>query len=481
VDIPLDPSQNVPAIIRASPAGSVFRFKPGVYRLGSIIPRDGQTLVGESGAVLSGSVVLGRWRRNGGTWRARLPARALAPTGPMGPGAELGAFREDLFVDNLLYRRVASPGEIKPGTWFYDAQSHEAVLGIDPSGRTIEIGREGMAIGGDAENVSIQNLTIEKYATAPQIGAVHGHAGRNWTLTNLVVRWNHGAGLNIGQGFVVRGGRVYENGQLGIGGGSAHGATINGVEISGNNYAGYDVYWEAGGVKIAASRDVTMAGNYVHHNNGVGLWGDIDMIGTRYEGNLVVENAQSGIMHEISYHAVIEGNVVLRNGQGGRDHLTPSQILVQNSQNVRVRCNYVEVGIRVGNGITMVYDDRGRGVLGPWDTRDNIVSNNTIVHLDSGGINGFTTAFNKVVALQWPNRWENNEYVVPTISGMHWELGEGARSWKDVVGHSENGSRMLVQRRGITRDPRSVDPRAWSELPGRVAPATAGGQRRGPC
>jgi hypothetical protein len=394
----------------------------------------------------------------------------------MGPGAELGAYREDLFVDDTLYRRVASIYEAGPGTWFYDAQTHEAVLGIVPSGRKIEISREVLAIGGNAQNLSIRGLTIEKYATAPQEGAVHGHSGKNWRLSNLVVRWNHGSGLNIGEGFLVEGGRVYQNGQLGIGGGAAHGAIIQGVEIFGNNYAGYDVYWEAGGVKIAVSRDVTMIGNYVHHNDGVGLWGDIDMVGTRYVGNLVVENTQSGIMHEISYRAVIEGNVLLRNGQAGRAHLTPSQILIQNAQDVHARCNYVEVGTGVGNGITMVYENRGTGILGPWDTRNNVISHNTIVHLDSGGINGFTTNVNKAVAIRWRNTWENNEYIVRTASGRHWEFGAGARSWADVNERSERGSRLIVQQRTATPDPGTVKGLARAGLDRRTA-LEAGGRR----
>ena len=57
-----------------------------------------------------------------------------------------------------------------------------------------------------------------------------------------------------------------------------------------------------------------MRDNHVHHNEGPGLWTDIDNIHTLYEGNLVEHNANVGIFHEISYDAVIRNNIVRDNG-----------------------------------------------------------------------------------------------------------------------------------------------------------------------
>ena len=70
------------------------------------------------------------------------------------------------------------------------------------------------------------------------------------------------------------------------------------------------MYWEAGGTKFARTRDLVVRRNFVHHNRGPGLWTDIDNVRTLYEANRVEDNGEAGILHEISYAAVIRNNVV---------------------------------------------------------------------------------------------------------------------------------------------------------------------------
>jgi hypothetical protein len=72
--------------------------------------------------------------------------------------------------------------------------------------------------------------------------------------------------------------------------------------------------WEAGGTKFVKTNRLILRNNFVHHNVGPGLWCDIDNVGALYESNRVEDNAREGIVHEISYAAVIRGNTVLRNG-----------------------------------------------------------------------------------------------------------------------------------------------------------------------
>ena len=50
-----------------------------------------------------------------------------------------------------------------------------------------------------------------------------------------------------------------------------------------------------------------------------------------------------GIKHEISYDAIIRNNIVAGNGGSFDEWLWGSQILVQNSSNVEVYGNFVEV------------------------------------------------------------------------------------------------------------------------------------------
>ena len=192
-----------------------------------------------------------------------------------------------------------------------------------------------------AGDVLISNITVEKYASVAQKGAIHATEGTGWTIENCEVRWNSGAGIGIGTGGRVRDCDIHHNGQIGIAG---HGRdiSIESNRIWSNNIYGFDYTWEAGGVKIALSDGVTFRGNHVHDNNGPGLWCDIDCRNVVYDGNLVENNQDIGIFHEISFKAVIRNNVVRHNGRGYRGGFWRAEIGVAASQDVEVNEQHVD-------------------------------------------------------------------------------------------------------------------------------------------
>src|SRR4029453_5801703 len=106
---------------------------------------------------------------------------------------------------------------------------------------------------------------------------------------------------------------IWGQGQLGLSGSSAVDARVEDNEVDGNNAAGYDSEWEAGGSKWAFTRNLLVSGNYVHGNHGPGLWTDGDNFYATYENNQIEGNDGPGIFHEISYDAVIRNNSLRRN------------------------------------------------------------------------------------------------------------------------------------------------------------------------
>src|SRR5262249_3898813 len=142
----------------------------------------------------------------------------------------------------------------------------------------------------------------------------------------------------------------HRNGQMGIGTYDTDGLIVSNNDLSGNNTAGFDWMWEAGGTKFSWSRSLIVRHNYSHHNHGNGLWTDTDNINVLYENNIVSDNEGDGIYHEISYDAVIRNNLVERNREHGimadsspnvqmygntvRDNKQPQQILGRQARSV---------------------------------------------------------------------------------------------------------------------------------------------------
>lgn len=322
--------------------------------------------------------------------------------------------REDLFIDGAVFQKVATLEEVAPGKWYDDGVN--VYISEDPSGRKAELGVMPYAFGGDATGVHIENIVVEKYASAAQRGAIEFLKGSGWRLINVVSQWNHGVGARIGPGTKISGGSYSNNGQLGLGGGFGKDIVIENVEIAHNNYAGFSAGWEAGGTKFVKVDGLVVRNSCVHNNIGPGLWTDIDNINIVFADNLVFNNQGDGIKHEISYGAKIHGNTVAQNGYEQANWLWGSQILIQNSQNVEVYENVVELGTKFGNGISVINQERGEGRHGPWLSMNNKVFNNTIIHLAPRGANGVVADYMR----EWfdkeaNNVFESNTYVVPDL------------------------------------------------------------------
>jgi parallel beta-helix repeat protein len=403
----IPPGTDIQAAVDANPPGTSFLLKAGVHRLQQIKPKDGDSFLGESGAVLSGSRLLTAFTRSGGLWTASGQSQQGRANGTCQVEYPACAFPEDLFVDDKLLLHVTSLAGVTPESWYFDYAAGNIYLGIDPTGHKVETSVSSAAFSGPARGVTIRNLIVEKYANSAQHGAIQGNDGSGWTVEDNEIRWNHGTGLRIGDRMRVLGNFVHHNGQLGMGG-VGNNVLVEQNEIAYNNTAGYRVGWEAGGTKFVKTDGLIVRNNRVHHNWGNGLWTDIDNIHALIEGNLVVGNTYQGIFHEISYDAIIRNNTVEGNGFGHQGWLYGAGILVAASPNVEVYGNTVRDNF---NGITAVQQNRGSGAYGPHEitnlyVHDNVVTMRTGksgMGQDIGDPSYFTTR---------NNRWARNTYYL---------------------------------------------------------------------
>ncbi len=343
-----------------------------------VVPRANDSFIGEPGAILNGAVDISALFVRSGTssgrpWGAagQMEQETLLKGTCDSPAFTGCKYAHDVYFDNRPLARVMSLSELRSGRFFFDYSAHAIFLADDPRGHGVEVAISPGAFQGwqtSGSSVTVRGLAIQKFANQAQAGAVN--CGVGWTVEDNDISLNHGTGLKNCD--VVRHNAIHDNGQLGIGGGKL----IEYNELANNNTARFSGRWEAGGAKFVLTNGLVVRGNYVHDNDGPGLWSDIDNIHTTYEGNYVSHNSLEGIVDEISYDSLIKDNVVVNNGFGTRSGwLDGAGILVASSPNADVVGNLVANN---WNGIGVTQTARGSGLYGPHEVHDVRVHDNRI-------------------------------------------------------------------------------------------------------
>lgn len=421
-----NPGDNVASIVASQPSGTTFVFNPGVYRRVSITARNGDSFVGEPGAILSGARVLQGFDAGDGFWSIGGQTSQLFAHGGcadfLGQGYNGCQHPEQLFLDGEPLWQVTNSSQLTSGRWYFDYGADRIYLADDPTGRLVELSVTEVAFQGRARDVTIDGLTIEKYANRAQRGAIDGDSGQGgWLLINNEVRYNHGTGIRTHTDMVLRDNYVHHNGQMGIAG-LGDRILVTGNEISYNGISGFNPFWEAGGTKFVLTNDLVVRDNFVHHNKGRGLWTDIDNRNSLFEDNLVELNDQSGIAHEISYSATIRNNVVRNNGLAFDVWVWGAQIIVQNSSDTTISGNTVTVAASGGDGIAVVNQNRGSGKFGVYVSRNVTIEGNDVTYLGNVGQSGVADDTNGRPSCRDDanNSFEGNTYRMGSTETRHW-------------------------------------------------------------
>lgn len=431
---------NLEALVNQYPPSTTFSLAPGIHRLQSVVPQNGDTFVGQTGAVLSGAALLTTFTPSGSSWTTHVQVtKAASYPGVCNPAHPACVYPEDLFFNSVPKTRVTTASAVAPGTWYLDYGSGTVYMGDNPASYTVEISLLPNAFSGGAHSVTISNLTIEKYACVAQSGAIDGASGSLWwVIEGNEVRYNHGRGVTSGNGMFISNNHVHHNGQLGIGGGGTN-FTVQNNEVSYNNYSGYSYYWEAGGVKFAGAQNVMIQYNYSHGNSGPGFWNDIDSQFITYNQNQASENVVAGIMTEISFNITISNNYIWNDGYNtdGTGIWWGAGILVSNSSNVSVYSNVVS---NCMDGIGGVFANRGDAPNGqPYLLQNMTVTGNTITQGTgmAAGIVLEGTGVSDSVYSSSNNTFRNNTYNLNNPGGSHFYwLGEpmALGTWATAVG-----------------------------------------------
>ena len=428
--VTLNPGADVQAAVNAAPAGTLFYLNPGTYRMQSVKPKAGDGFVANGTVIFNGSAVLS-FNASGNQYVASAKFDGVAHGVCL--SLPLCDFDQDLFIDNVLQTKATTNENLEAGSWYFDHANNQVYLPTNPAGHTVELGMSTYAFYGSAPHVTINGITVEKYANEAQTAALGGDGpgwanglGFGWLIENCEARFNHGAGAYIGSGSKIYNCYLHHNGEQGI---EAIGTNVQIIqnEISFNNQAGFNTGVEGGGGKVTATNNLLVQSNYFHDNIGMGLWADTDNIYTTYEDNLFVNNETGGLMHEVSYNAVIKDNTFIGNSPNQLAWMESAQILIQNSPNVEVYGNNVTVPATGGNGITIVNQNRGSGAYGSFTIANDYVHNNTITYL---GATGYSGMGDDTSAPQFSGiSFNYNRYILKGGGTKHWFWLHNTADW----------------------------------------------------
>ncbi|MDH3605575.1 MAG: right-handed parallel beta-helix repeat-containing protein [Acidimicrobiia bacterium] len=406
------PGSSIQDAINAASDGSTLYIRSGTHRMQRFSPKSGQTIIGEPGAVLNGSKVLSGWSQDGGQWWVGGQSQQGAQVGVCENASSRCRYPEELFINNARLEHVNSRSAVGPGKWFFDYGADRIYIGDNPSGKTVETSVTEGAVYGNAPNVTITGLIVEKYANPAQHAAIdnrrhNGDGGAdNWVISGNEVRWNHGVGIKVGKNARVENNNIHHNGQLGVGA-VGSGAVFSGNEIAYNGQLSFLLDWERGGSKFADTTNIQLLNNYVHHNWGPGLWADDNAKDMVFANNTIKNNTKAGIYFEISYDALIRDNYIEGNGFGFTPWLWGGGIVISSSSGVEIRGNTV---VNNADGIGAVEQDRFETAkYGPHIIQNLYVHGNTVTMSD--GLTGVAQDVGSTaVFTSRNNRFENNTY-----------------------------------------------------------------------
>ena len=310
------------------------------------------------------------------------------------------------------------------------------------------------------------------YAGTGQQGAVNGRARSGWVVTNNSIYRNHGAGIVVGSGAQVQSNYVSNNGQIGISG-TGDNLAVEYNQIHHNNTAHYYPLWEAGGAKFTEHQQPRRARELLPLERRDGSGTDENNINTLNEGNTCNDNTWMGIVHEISYAAVIRNNTILRNSFGYPHWIAAAGILVSASSDVEVYGNYLD-----GNagGIGGMQQNRGNGAYGPHLLQNFWVHDNTIMNW-AGWTGIAQDVGDNAVFTSRNNRFEHNTYKLNSkalpFTWMNLELNEFQSAGPLRNGHDRNHLPLESERGAVPEHGHTPRPSQMSSLPARRPGACA--------
>jgi len=361
-----------------APSGSTINLLAGTYRVGDLTV-DAlitnlviQNYNGASVTLLGSSVMTG-WIADGNRWRLdnwiyAYPPPAFEGNAYIDPAYPMANYRDQVFFNSTPQVQVGNLGSLGAGKFFVDYAAQKLYVGSNPNGTTVEATTKNYGFIVEGPGTDFRGITFRHYADTPLYVV-----GPDVTIENCLMERNGVAGtrywadnINLDvSGGIVRNTTMRYNGRKGMSGRYSHDLLIENSDFSYNNTEFFNQEYDAAGIKITFSDNVTVHDSTLNYNNGSGFIADIGSDNLNLYRNFTRDNTIHGLFFEISNDADIVGNITLSNGDSG--------IRIGNSSNARILNNTM-----MNDGVPLKIYESERTPLG-YEIGATFVTTNTVV------------------------------------------------------------------------------------------------------
>jgi len=266
--VPVSPGDSIQALVDANPAGTAFLIKAGVHQSQQVIPKTGDSFVGEEGAILDGGGTLG-YAFTGSAGSVTLRNLIIQHYAPGSQQAVIQGGGVNWLIEDCEIRDSRS-GAIRASSGWLVRNNYIHHLGA-------------IGVGGQGDNITYEGNEIAFNNTENVDPSWEGGGAKFVHTTNLVVRGNY-VHDNKGPGLwtdydnlhtLYEGNRVINNYGPGIFHEISYDAVIRNNLVEGNGF-GAPGWVDGAGILVGDSANVEIYGNTVRNNN--------DGIGAKHTG-----------------------------------------------------------------------------------------------------------------------------------------------------------------------------------------------------
>jgi hypothetical protein len=410
-DNPTEPTSLESAIARVV-TGDAIILRGGTYRIGNLRLNQGITIqpYRDERPILKGTKVASKWERlPGGLWRTRW--ETLFPLAPQpwwrrereAARTPLYRFNNDMiFVDGRMLDAVGWAGEVDDKTYWIDYEQGYVYIGVDPTGKQIEITAYDDALirtiadvhgkSSDGVGPTIRGITFTQYAfraieiegkdpegVSPE--SEHGKDVVGSTFEHCTISFcSRVAGYFRGDRLTIRHCLISDTSTEGIFVLSSNDVLLERNIITRNNMEDITGYYVSAVKIFNQCYRVTCRDNLVidNGNGSCGIWYDVGEVDGVFVNNWV-ERTDNGFFFEISQGAICVGNVFVDCGTG---------IFILNSRDVQMYHNTLVNSVaRIGRTERSAVGDHfgWHPATGPdVDQRENHVFVGNLLTADEG-------------------------------------------------------------------------------------------------